>query len=131
MIGDRLDTDIEGAHRAGLRSLCVLTGVTGLRELVAAPQGQRPTYLSPDLGGLFEPHPEPVIISGEARVGGWTAAVSDGELVAAGSGEVADWWRAVVSAAWVHLDATGEVPRYGLARPGLQGAAPGSTAGER
>lgn len=28
MIGDRLDTDIEGAHRAGLRTVLVLTGVS-------------------------------------------------------------------------------------------------------
>jgi 4-nitrophenyl phosphatase len=34
MVGDRLDTDIEGAQRAGLRSILVLTGVTS-RELLA------------------------------------------------------------------------------------------------
>ena len=36
MVGDRLDTDIEGAHAAGVDSLLVMTGVTGLAELVAA-----------------------------------------------------------------------------------------------
>ena len=34
MLGDRLDTDIEGAQRAGLKSILVLTGVTS-RELLA------------------------------------------------------------------------------------------------
>src|SRR3712207_1929348 len=36
VIGDRLDTDIEGATRAGFDSLLVMTGVTGLRGLVVA-----------------------------------------------------------------------------------------------
>ncbi len=36
MVGDRLDTDIEGAHEAEVDSLLVLTGVTGLDDLVAA-----------------------------------------------------------------------------------------------
>ena len=52
MVGDRLDTDIEGAHAAGVDSLLVMTGVTGLAELVAAGPGLRPTYISADLGGL-------------------------------------------------------------------------------
>ena len=36
VVGDRLDTDIEGARRAGLDSLLVLTGVSGVPELLAA-----------------------------------------------------------------------------------------------
>ncbi|MCW2796416.1 HAD-IIA family hydrolase, partial [Nocardioides sp.] len=59
MVGDRLDTDIEGAHNAALDSLLVLTGVTGLAELVTARPEQRPTYLSPDLAGLTETHDPP------------------------------------------------------------------------
>ena len=59
MIGDRLDTDIEGAHEAEVDSLLVLTGVTGLADLVAAGPRLRPTYLSADLAGLFEPHAAP------------------------------------------------------------------------
>ena len=39
MIGDRLDTDIAGAVTMGWDSLLVLTGVTGLEELVGARQG--------------------------------------------------------------------------------------------
>ena len=57
MVGDRLDTDIEGAGNAGIDSLLVLTGVTALAELVAAPPEERPTYLFPDLGGLLDAAP--------------------------------------------------------------------------
>ena len=40
VVGDRLDTDIEGAVRAGYDSLLVMTGVTGLAELVRRGAGQ-------------------------------------------------------------------------------------------
>ncbi len=54
VVGDRLDTDIEGANRAGLDSLLVLTGVSDAAELLAAPAERRPTYVSWDLTGLFD-----------------------------------------------------------------------------
>ncbi|ROO59700.1 HAD superfamily hydrolase (TIGR01450 family) [Micromonospora sp. Llam0] len=53
VVGDRLDTDIEGANRAGMASLLVLTGISDARELLAAPPARRPTYLAADLAGLF------------------------------------------------------------------------------
>ena len=52
-IGDRLETDIEGAHRAGMDSLLVLTGVHGVRDAVAAPPQARPTWVARDLRALF------------------------------------------------------------------------------
>lgn len=52
-IGDRLETDIEGAHRVGMDSLLVLTGVHGVRDAVAAPPRARPTWVSRDLRALF------------------------------------------------------------------------------
>src|SRR4029077_9385186 len=58
VVGDRLDTDIEGAHRVGADSMLVLTGGTSPAEDRPAPPSQRPTYLAEDLAGLLEPHPE-------------------------------------------------------------------------
>ncbi|MBX3068650.1 MAG: HAD-IIA family hydrolase [Cryobacterium sp.] len=57
MIGDRLDTDILGASRAGLRSALVLTGVDQAKQVLAAEPSMRPTYILQDLRGLFEPYP--------------------------------------------------------------------------
>ncbi len=53
IVGDRLDTDIAGAHRAGMDSLLVLTGVSTAAEAAAAPPGQAPTYVATDLSELF------------------------------------------------------------------------------
>jgi glycerol-1-phosphatase len=55
VVGDRLDTDIEGANRVGVDSLLVLTGVTRLEQLRAAPKEHWPTYVAADLRGLIEP----------------------------------------------------------------------------
>ncbi len=52
VIGDRLDTDIEGANAAGLPSLMVLTGVNNAADMVHAPAGSRPDYLAEDLRSL-------------------------------------------------------------------------------
>jgi len=106
VVGDRLDTDIEGAVNTGLDSLLVMTGVTGLDELLAAGPASRPSYVAADLAGLAEPQPE-VDESDGAAVGGWTAQVRDGRLSVEGDGTASDWWRAVAVAGWRFLDTTG------------------------
>jgi hypothetical protein len=108
MVGDRLDTDIEGARRIGLDSLLVLTGVTGLAELVSAPEEMRPTYVAPDLAGLLEPHPAPTYEAGQHCLGGWRGTAVGGRLDVAGDGSRGDWWRVVAATAWHHLDDVGE-----------------------
>jgi HAD superfamily hydrolase (TIGR01450 family) len=110
MVGDRLDTDIEGAVRAGCHSLLVMTGVTGIEELVAAGGDQRPTYVSADLGGLHTAHPAPEQDGDHWVCGGWKACVDAGELQVEGSGGADDWWRVVAAAAWAHADAEGAAP---------------------
>ena len=52
-VGDRLDTDIEGAVAAGMDSLLVLTGVDDLRACLEAPAHRRPTWVAPDLRALL------------------------------------------------------------------------------
>ncbi|HZC26152.1 MAG TPA: HAD-IIA family hydrolase, partial [Actinopolymorphaceae bacterium] len=79
VIGDRLDTDIEGAHTSGIPSLLVLTGVTGLADLLTAPPHQRPTYVADNLSGLFVPHGAPDLVPGGARCGGWRVELRSGE----------------------------------------------------
>jgi HAD superfamily hydrolase (TIGR01450 family) len=108
VIGDRLDTDIEGAVSMGWDSLLVLTGVTGLTELVAATPELRPTYVAPDLAALALAPSAPEEGDGGVRLGGWTASVDDGRMRIRGDGERADWWRVAAVAAWRHLDDTGQ-----------------------
>jgi glycerol-1-phosphatase len=79
VVGDRLDTDIEGARRAGAASLLVLTGVTDPPALLAARPDHRPDLLSADVGGLLTAHPSVVADEG----GGWTC----GTWHAAGGGD--------------------------------------------
>src|SRR6185369_17228725 len=83
VIGDRLDTDIEGANRASMPSLFVLTGVHRPADLLAAPAHQRPTYVAADLGGLFDPA-DAVRLTGDRP--GWQTSESGGELVLRGAG---------------------------------------------
>jgi glycerol 3-phosphatase-2 len=56
-IGDRLDTDILGANRAGIPSVMVLTGIDHAKQVIAAAADSRPRFLLEDLRGLHEPYP--------------------------------------------------------------------------
>jgi HAD superfamily hydrolase (TIGR01450 family) len=108
MVGDRLDTDISGARNAEVDSLLVMTGVTSLEDLVAAPPEQRPTWIGRDLRALGRPgiaaHEE-----GDGWcAGGWSARVNGGRLAIEASGGDDGWWAAVAAAAWAHLDRAGE-----------------------
>lgn len=56
-LGDRLDTDILGANRAGIDSVLVLTGIDQAKQVLAADPNSRPTFILEDLRGLHEPYP--------------------------------------------------------------------------
>ncbi|MFJ6612906.1 HAD-IIA family hydrolase [Streptomyces sp. NPDC091289] len=105
VVGDRLDTDIEGAFNGGVDSLLVLTGVTDAAQLLAAPPQHRPTYVDRDLRGLLTGQPE-VTPAGDAyRCGGWTAAVRGDALTLEGEGGALDGLRALCAAAWTSAGA--------------------------
>jgi glycerol 3-phosphatase-2 len=95
-IGDRLDTDIEGAVRAGMDSLLVLTGVSGPAELLAAPPERRPTFVSADLSGLFGDASAARVPVAQTELGGWR--VSGGHLE--GAGEPVDALRLLTGVYW-------------------------------
>lgn len=57
MLGDRLDTDIQGARSAGIDSALVITGIDRPKQLLAAVEPQRPTYILGDLRELEHPYP--------------------------------------------------------------------------
>jgi glycerol-1-phosphatase len=73
VVGDRLDTDIEGARRAGAASLLVFTGVTEPAALLAAGPEHRPDLIAADCTGLLTAHPEVVPDADGWRCGGWWA----------------------------------------------------------
>ncbi|MBM4790917.1 HAD-IIA family hydrolase [Streptomyces sioyaensis] len=100
VIGDRLDTDIEGACNGGVDSLLVLTGVTTPAELLAAPPRHRPAYVEADLRGLLAPQPEVTADGDGFRCGGWRAEASGDTLAVTGEGTPLDGLRALCAAAW-------------------------------
>ncbi|MFI5944525.1 HAD hydrolase-like protein [Streptomyces uncialis] len=133
VVGDRLDTDIEGAFNGDVDSLLVLTGVTDGAGLLAAPPQHRPTYVDADLRGLLTGQPE--VVPGEApagvegaagpvfRCGGWIAWAGPDRLEVAeqGSGKTLDGLRALCAAAWTaagdgvcELDGGKALARIGL-----------------
>jgi HAD superfamily hydrolase (TIGR01450 family) len=59
-IGDRLDTDVLGANRAGLGSALVMTGVTTRKELLAAKADSRPSYILGTLKDLLASYQMPL-----------------------------------------------------------------------
>lgn len=124
VVGDRLDTDVEGANAVGCASLLVLSGVTHPADLLAAPAVQRPNYLAADAGGLLVPHSRPELTADGARCGGWTVARSRTSAFTLSRGSEPashlDALRALCALAWQHgapagIDPDGEAAHAALA----------------
>lgn len=113
VVGDRLDTDVEGANAVGCPSLLVFTGVTSPAQLLTAQPQHRPSFVARDLHGLLTTHPAVRLVDGAATCGRWRAsAAPGGVLTLGGTGEQADPTpddldplRALCEAAWSARDA--------------------------
>ncbi len=101
VVGDRLDTDIDGANRVGVPSLLVLTGVCRPADLLRAEAALRPTYLARDLrDGLLAEHPAVAQAGDGWTCRGWTVSVRGAEVSVEGTGDPVDGLRALCVAWW-------------------------------
>lgn len=96
VVGDRLDTDIEGGRAAGLATLLVLTGVSDAAELLAAPPPLRPDLVAADLGGLLR---DPADLTPGPRPG-WAVEHVGGGWSLAGDGDPVDALLVLCGAVW-------------------------------
>ncbi|OBJ58749.1 HAD-IIA family hydrolase [Mycobacterium sp. 1423905.2] len=115
VVGDRLDTDIEGANAAGLPSLMVLTGVNSARDAVYARPAHRPTYIGHDLRSL---HRDGATLAVGAQAG-WQVDIQDRTVTVTATGDDDDSdtdglavVRAVADAVW---DADFDEPAFDIA----------------
>ena len=58
-VGDRIDTDITGANRAGMASALVLTGVSTRKEVLGVAEAGRPRYIIGSMLDLLRAYEEP------------------------------------------------------------------------
>ncbi len=102
VIGDRLDTDIAGARRAGIPAMAVLTGVTDLHALMTAPVELRPNLVAADLRGLNQPHPA----ARDGRCGDAVAGYDPEtrRIVVRSPGRPEETLAALVTAGWKAVD---------------------------
>lgn len=100
-LGDRLDTDILGANRAGIPSALVLTGIDRPKHLLAAAADSQPTYILGDLRELHEPYPVAQVRDGVTSVRGARVRIDgpDVRILAEGESPV-DLLRAGAKAIW-------------------------------
>jgi hypothetical protein len=112
VVGDRLDTDIEGAARSQIPSLLVFSGVTDWQDLLEVEPVHRPTFLGRDLRALLDGSPVVEVTVQPDRVmvrcGGASvrvpverpdrdrdrdpAAAATDDLSPAGAGAGPTWW---------------------------------------
>lgn len=115
VVGDRLDTDIQGGNRAQISTAMVMTGVDTYQSVLAAITIERPTYIIETLEGFFEPYPqidvEVTPTGARAEAAGFVAEVKGNELTLNGAGAEVDSWRVACAAWWVAHPDVHEAPR--------------------
>lgn len=100
-VGDRLETDVLGAKRAGVTSAIVLTGIATKKDLLAAKPEERPEYILETLSDLLTDYPK---LKQTKR--GWRCGDADVELlgdkvlVVEGDPRSIDALRAACSVIW-------------------------------
>lgn len=100
-VGDRLDTDILGANRAGLRSALVLTGIDGAKQLLAASGPLRPELILKDLTELALPYPVTEFgADGVVRVRDAAVRMHGHRVELVAAGDFVDLVRASCAAVW-------------------------------
>lgn len=113
VVGDRLDTDIRGAHAAGMASIEVFTGVDTPETVLRACDRERPTYLLGNLRELFAVYPEPQVTHEDHDVTATcrdaTAVARENAVTVRASENSLDGWRAAC-AAWWALHPEAEAP---------------------
>lgn len=109
-VGDRLDTDVQGAHNVGISSLWVCTGSHTAHDLLHAGQTQRPSYIGFDVQALLRPPRVAQLHDGRAVCREQTVEVRGGKVQLLGSvpadreAQLDVLW-ALVNLAWqTHLD---------------------------
>jgi glycerol 3-phosphatase-2 len=113
IVGDRLDTDIEGANRAGLDSLLVLTGVSTPTDVLAAPAARRPMFVAAGCRALSTSDTTvrvPAWNKDQATSGGWRVTHRDDRLELTGDGDTVPALLALAAAAWAHPEWTAIIP---------------------
>ncbi|GAA4799911.1 HAD-IIA family hydrolase [Rothia endophytica] len=115
VVGDRLDTDIQGGNRAQIATAMVMTGVDTYQSVLAAITIERPTYIIETLEGFFEPYPqidvEVTPTGARAEAAGFVAEVKGNELTLNGAGAEVDCWRVACAAWWVAHPDVHEAPK--------------------
>jgi HAD superfamily hydrolase (TIGR01450 family) len=109
-IGDRIDTDITGANKAGIASCLVLTGVSTRKEVLGMRPEGRPRFIIGTLAELQRPYNYPIqttngFESGEALV----ELVGNKVVVKRGDPKSVDALRAACAVVY-----TSSTPIYGL-----------------
>ena len=99
VVGDRLDTDIEGAVRAGMDSLLVLSGISGPLELLTSPPNRRPACVANDVTGLFGPS-DVARVPAKDALGGWRVTRDGDQVRLEGAGEPVDALRPLCGPCW-------------------------------